>query len=242
MKDELELVVQSQEELASILNFFTDPNFKEDFQLEKIARVVVNIHHIDVSGRLGIDTAIKDDSVPNNFLVLGPSGSGKSSLIGSLVSNDLDNGLGYSRCCVMRHRHEFSGQSSCVSRLYLENNYGKEVVMTDTPGNEKYLKQTIAAATLAVDYALLIVEYPRLNNADYIIEVGKYLSIVQNYFMNKRVLVIANKCDLAKEKLVLKDIFPCFRPVALSCVSGYGMHRLKEALFKAPKRLSRHLV
>ena len=217
-------------------------------QIDNIARAMVTVHHVDVSGQLGIDHDQTFDacSAPNNFLILGPGGAGKSTLIGSLVSDNLDNGLGYSRCCVLRHRHEFNdcnrGQSSCVGRFWLESSQGKHVVLTDTPGNEKYLKQTLAAATLAVDYALLLVDCTRLNDTDYILDISRYLSLVQNHFMNKRVLILANKYDLVDESVDLNNLFCGYKSLSLSCVTGHNMRRLKAILFNIPKRLSKHKV
>ena len=48
--------------------------------------------------------------------VVGPSGSGKSSLIGTLASSMLDNGRGKSRLSLLKHRHEIaSGMTSAVA-------------------------------------------------------------------------------------------------------------------------------
>ena len=227
---------------------FHDAINKVGTQVDHMARAIVTVHHVDVSGQLGIDhnQAIDIYSTPNNFLILGPGGGGKSTLIGSLLSDDLDNGRGYSRCCVLRHRHEFRGsnrgQSSCVGRFWLEESQGKTVILTDTPGNEKYLKQTLAAATLAVDYALLVVDCNRLSDSDYMKEISKYLSLVQNHFMNKRVLIIANKYDLINDPYDFKGLFYGFKLLSLSCVSGHNVQRLKTILFHMPKRMTRHWV
>ena len=48
--------------------------------------------------------------------VVGPSGSGKSSLIGTLATSMLDNGRGKSRLSLLKHRHEIaSGMTSSVA-------------------------------------------------------------------------------------------------------------------------------
>lgn len=242
--------------------------------LHTLARAIVHVHHFDVSGKFGIRynrDSIKQIQVPNNFLLLGPSGAGKSSLIGALVNDDLDNGRGYARCCVLRHRHEFMGgnrgQTSCVGRFWLEREgdtsmhsvednrkQNSHVVLTDTPGKPKYLKQTLAALTLAVDYALLVVDSTQVLHeeshisSEYMLLVKKYLNLVQNFYMNKRVLIVANKTDLLSNAVrqqsyeKLKKTFGGYRCILLSCVSGDNLETLKSALFSVPKRLSRHVV
>jgi len=224
-----------------------------DVDVEDLARAVVQIHHHDVSGRFGIDHMKPNDKesivgVPNNFLVFGPSGAGKSSLIGSLLSNDLDDGKGYARCCVLRHRHEFSGgnvgQSSCVGRFWVEEDNGKQVILTDTPGNQKYLKQTLAAATLAVDYALLVVDFNLMGQSEYVAEICKFLSFIQNNFMNKRVLVVVNKSEKSKnkpKKSTLPQLLSGYKSVEVSCVTGRNLQYLKKILFSLPKQRSNHL-
>lgn len=224
-----------------------------DLDVEDLARAMVQIHHHDVSGRFGIDHMKLNDKesvagVPNNFLVFGPSGAGKSSLIGSLLSNDLDNGKGYARCRVLRHRHEFSGgnvgQSSCVGRFWVEEDNGKQIILTDTPGNQKYLKQTLAATTLAVDYALLVVDFNMIGQSEYIAEICKCLLIIQNNFMNKRVLVVVNKSEKSKNKLkksTLQQLLSEYKSLEVSCVTGRNLQYLKKILFSLPKQRSNHL-
>ena len=52
--------------------------------------------------------------------VLGNVDSGKSSTIGVITKNILDDGKGYARSLVMRHPHEKeSGRTSDISQLYI---------------------------------------------------------------------------------------------------------------------------
>ena len=53
--------------------------------------------------------------------VLGNVDSGKSSTIGVITKNVLDDGKGYARSLVMRHPHEKeSGRTSDISQLYIQ--------------------------------------------------------------------------------------------------------------------------
>jgi len=109
--------------------------------------------------------------------VVGNVDSGKSTLIGSMISGKLDDGRGLSRSKVFLHQHEAaSGRTSCISQHIMgfdtqhkavhqpvaasassaaKNKSWKEVVsasrsiMTfiDLAGHEKYLKTTIAGLT-----------------------------------------------------------------------------------------------
>ncbi|GLE02906.1 hypothetical protein PINS_up011770 [Pythium insidiosum] len=97
--------------------------------------------------------------------------SGKSSLIGTLIKGELDDGRGSSRQAVFRHQHEItSGRTSSVATAYL--GFGadgqqvlsrragrvlpwpelaraarKRVQLIDLAGHEKYLKTTVFGLT-----------------------------------------------------------------------------------------------
>ena len=97
--------------------------------------------------------------------------SGKSSLIGTLIKGDLDDGRGLSRQAVFRHKHEVeSGRTSSVATAYLGfNDAGEQILskragkllpwaelakvahkriqLIDLAGHEKYLKTTVFGLT-----------------------------------------------------------------------------------------------
>ncbi|CAH0490488.1 unnamed protein product [Peronospora farinosa] len=97
--------------------------------------------------------------------------SGKSSLIGTLIKGDLDNGRGSSRQAIFRHKHEVeSGRTSSVATAYmgfddcgeqiLSKRAGKlipwaelakmahkRIQLIDLAGHEKYLKTTVFGLT-----------------------------------------------------------------------------------------------
>lgn len=97
--------------------------------------------------------------------------SGKSSLIGTLIKGDLDDGRGSSRQAIFRHKHEIeSGRTSSVATAYLGfDETGEQILskragklipwaelakmahkriqLIDLAGHEKYLKTTVFGLT-----------------------------------------------------------------------------------------------
>ena len=67
--------------------------------------------------------------------VLGNVDSGKSSTIGVITKDILDDGKGYARSLVMKHPHEKeSGRTSDVSQLYVQNE-GNVIDFIDLAGH-----------------------------------------------------------------------------------------------------------
>lgn len=96
------------------------------------------------------------------FLVLGNVDAGKSSFIGVMEKNVLDDGNGYARSLIVKIKHEQeSGRTSTHSFHYLFNqNSDRHEITTlvDLCGHEKYLKTTMFGVTgLFGDYGLLII-------------------------------------------------------------------------------------
>lgn len=116
------------------------------------------------------------------ILVLGNVDAGKSTIVGSLTTQTLDDGRGSCRLQIMKHRHEITtGRTSTVSNHHMgfdregkvrSQNGNKvrrmteeEVVrgssrlitFTDLCGHEKYLKTTVGGVSASMgDYALMI--------------------------------------------------------------------------------------
>jgi GTPase len=75
--------------------------------------------------------------------VLGNVDSGKSTVIGVLCSNELDDGKGYARSKVMKLKHELeSGRTTNVTYNYLHFS-DKTCTLVDLAGHEKYLRTTL---------------------------------------------------------------------------------------------------
>lgn len=92
--------------------------------------------------------------------VVGSVDSGKSTLIGTLISNKLDDGKGSNRSLVSGHNHEIkSGKTSSISIHSMKNYQGNNsLVLIDLCGHEKYLKTTLYGIMgYYPDYAVVII-------------------------------------------------------------------------------------
>lgn len=92
--------------------------------------------------------------------VVGSVDSGKSTLIGTLISNKLDDGNGSNRSIVSGHNHEIkSGKTSSISVHSMKKYQGNNsVVLIDLCGHEKYLKTTLYGIMgYYPDYAVVII-------------------------------------------------------------------------------------
>ena len=78
--------------------------------------------------------------------------AGKSSFVGVMTKNVLDNGRGYARSFIMKHKHELdSGRTSVLVQHYIRNE-NKIIEFTDLAGHEKYLKTTIRFSSYSYNY------------------------------------------------------------------------------------------
>jgi GTPase len=89
--------------------------------------------------------------------------AGKSSLIGCLSYNILDDGRGSARTLVAKHDHEIkSGKTSDISTRIYDANSGEAITFVDLCGHEKYFKTTsFALSGYFLDYAILVVSCNR---------------------------------------------------------------------------------
>ena len=94
------------------------------------------------------------------YVVCGSVDSGKSTLIGTIISNKLDDGNGSNRSIISVHKHEVSsGKTSSIAVHSVKKYQGnKSVVLIDLCGHEKYLKTTLYGIMgYCPDYAIVIV-------------------------------------------------------------------------------------
>lgn len=92
--------------------------------------------------------------------VIGSVDSGKSSTVGTLVYNILDDGKGLSRSSVFVHPHEReSGRTSDISLQYtVLEEYKKIVTFVDLAGHEAYLHTTITGfSSTFPDFAIVCI-------------------------------------------------------------------------------------
>lgn len=89
---------------------------------------------------------------------IGNVDSAKSTTIGCLSHDILDNGRGYARSKILKHKHEYeTGRTSSITQYYIKKN-GKVICFTDLAGHEKYLKTTATGLSgCYIDYALVTI-------------------------------------------------------------------------------------
>ena len=95
---------------------------------------------------------------PIRIGLLGGVDAGKSSLLGVLKKNILDDGKGSSRKYIMTHKHEKdSGRTSSVNSQYIDIN-DKLITFVDLAGHETYLKTSIYGLYgLNLDFICIII-------------------------------------------------------------------------------------
>lgn len=94
------------------------------------------------------------------YIVCGSVDSGKSTLIGTIISGKLDDGNGLNRNIVSKHNHEKqTGKTSSISVHSVKNfNNNKSIIMIDLCGHQKYLKTTLYGITgYYPDYSIVII-------------------------------------------------------------------------------------
>lgn len=92
------------------------------------------------------------------YLLLGNVDSGKTTLLGVLVSGELDDGNGYARSKIVKLKHEIeSGKTSSHSPHYIITD-NKVTTIIDLCGHEKYMKTTMFGVTgLFGNYGIVII-------------------------------------------------------------------------------------
>jgi elongation factor 1-alpha len=129
--------------------------------------------------------------------LLGGVDVGKSSLLGVIKNNKLDDGRGSSRKNIMYHKHELqSGRTSSVTShyVYLENNL---ITFIDLAGHETYLKTTIYGLYgLNLDYVCIIIGA----------NMGINKMIKEHFYLSKvlelPIIFIINKIDICPENII----------------------------------------
>jgi elongation factor 1-alpha len=165
-----------------------------------IQNLGVNIENVFFKKILGITDS--GDTIPDRYIasievvshsseidyetitvgVMGNVNAGKSTLIGTLVTNENDNGKGRNRTYVTTHLHELtSGRTSSIGQIimgYTDENTikyyspgvqwsditkesNKVIKFLDLAGHEKYLKTTIKGLQMRPNYVIVAIEASR---------------------------------------------------------------------------------
>ena len=138
------------------------------------------------------DELIKKEIIPEIRVGVGGNiDAGKSSFVGVMTQNVLDNGRGYARSFVMKHKHELeSGRTSVVVQHYIRNE-DKIIEFTDLAGHEKYLKTTIKGISgCLIDYVAIIINA----NTGIQLMTREHISLV--YTLRIPMFIVYTKTDL----------------------------------------------
>jgi len=138
------------------------------------------------------DELIKNEIIPEIRVGVGGNiDAGKSSFVGVMTQNVLDNGRGYARSFVMKHKHELeSGRTSVVVQHYIRNE-DKIIEFTDLAGHEKYLKTTIKGISgCLIDYVAIIINA----NTGIQLMTREHISLV--YTLRIPMFIVYTKTDL----------------------------------------------
>uniref|UniRef100_A0A6G1SHF0 GTP-binding protein 2 n=1 Tax=Aceria tosichella TaxID=561515 RepID=A0A6G1SHF0_9ACAR len=149
--------------------------------------------------------------------VLGPTESGKSSLLGVLSHGEYDNGRGSARLNLFRHRHEVrSGHTSSISQeIFGFNSHGQPltynncltteeiiesssriVTLIDLAGHQRYLSTTLfGLGSHSPDLVLIVIS-----------AISSITNITTDHIslalgMEKSLAIVINKVDLASKDL-----------------------------------------
>lgn len=185
--------------------------------------------------------------------VLGPTESGKSSLLGVLSHGEYDNGRGSARLNLFRHRHEVqSGQTSsisqeifgltssgqpltyntCLTTEEIIESSSRIVTLIDLAGHQRYLNTTLFGLGSYSPELLLIVVSAISPMTEVITD-----NISLALGMEKPVAIVINKIDLVPED----DQYSCYQEIerALSSlnpdISPFKVSSLDEAITSGSK-------
>ena len=149
-----------------------------------------------------------DSTVQNvnlRVVVCGGVDAGKSTLIGVLTHNVLDNGNGYARSLITRYAHELeSRHTSNISYNYIRYP-NREITILDMAGHEEYFKTTIFGISgHNVDYGIVTV------GANLALNDMTRQHLILLLWLNIPCIIVMSKVDICDES-IYKDNRKRFR-------------------------------
>ena len=127
------------------------------------------------------------------IIFIGPTNSGKSTIVANLSKRITDDGNGKSRKYVFNHKHEiYSGETSSLSINNLRvpyKNINLNINLIDTPGNEKYRKTMITGISKYLPNYLFLVIDPLeidINTLSFYLEILKYYKYPFHIILTKK--------------------------------------------------------
>jgi GTPase len=178
---------------------------------------------------------------------IGPTNSGKSTIIGVLSHGFLDNGNGSARSTVLRYNHEKkNGTTSSIKQETIGYNSGtviqscgqfigvasnmiaksdRFVTLIDFPGSTNYMKTIIyGIMSHSLDFAFIVVDADTIDNP----EVKIYMSMCKG--ANIPIALVITKNDLSeinKDRLIDYTNIPIFN---ISSKNGTGINEIHNFL------------
>ena len=167
-----------------------------------------------------------DDFLEVKVAVVGNVDAGKSTLLGVLTHGELDNGRGYSRQKLFRHKHEvetgrtssvgneilgFRSDGTVVNKPSVHTNHldwamicrqsSKIITFVDLAGHERYLKTTIFGMTSHIpDFCMLMIG----SNAGIVGMTKEHLGLA--LALNVPVFVVVTKIDMCPENVLQETL------------------------------------
>ncbi len=196
---------------------------------------------------------IKDDTKVG---FLGCSESGKTTLVGVLTHDKVDNGNGSARSNIFRYSHEFeNGQTSCIKQEiigfsnstlinynsnflssweYIVQKSDRIVSLIDMPGCNKYLSTTLfGIMAYRPDYIFIVVSPQDLDSIASSQDVEMYVKLCND--LNIQFTIILSKVDMIANNVseYLEKIQKLANNIlAVSSVTGENIATLKSLLSK----------
>lgn len=152
--------------------------------------------------------------------------AGKSSLIGCLSYNVLDDGRGSARLLVAKHEHERqAGKTSDISTRIYDANSGEAITFVDLCGHEKYFKTTsFALSGYFLDYAILVVSCNRGMTP----MTQQHLRLLHSY--NIPFIVVVTHIDQAQEDVYNKIKIDMVQRLKRTCGKQTATKFVNDAL------------
>ncbi|AFX92850.1 putative GTP binding translation elongation/initiation factor [Megavirus courdo11] len=116
----------------------------------------IEVKNDKINNDIVLDSNVKIESA--KFVVVGNVDAGKSSFIGVMKSDILDDGNGLARSYVAKLKHEIeTGRTSTQTSHYIVQN-NEITTLIDLCGHEKYLKTTMFGVTgMFADFGILVI-------------------------------------------------------------------------------------
>lgn len=161
------------------------------------------------------------------IVVCGGVDSGKSTLIGVLTHKVLDNGDGYARSLITRHKHEIeSRHTSNISYNYI-NYFDREITILDLAGHEEYFKTTIFGISgHNIDYGIVTV------GANLALNDMTRQHLILLMWLNIPCVIVMTKVDICDES-IYKDNRKRFRRFLSSLMSHKSIRVISDDKYDA---------